>query len=177
MTEHRSLIPTERIERSILLIRGHKVIIDADLAELYGVPTKAFNQGVKRNIARFPEDFMFRLTKEEKREVVTNCDHLKRLKFSPTLPYVFTEHGAIMAANILNSERAVQASVQVVRAFVRMRQLLASQKGLMQKILDMEKKYDRQFKSVFDAIRALMMPPESGSKNTIGFRVDEKKGK
>lgn len=111
----RALIPLERVERLILLIRGEKVIIGSDLAELYGVTTKAFNQAVKRNSQRFPGDFMFQLTEEEKQYVVTNCDHLEKLKFSPTLPNAFTEHGALMAANILNSGRAVDASVQVYK--------------------------------------------------------------
>jgi hypothetical protein len=100
-----------------LLIRGEKVIVDADLAEFYGVQTKVLNQAVKRNKDRFPEDFMFRLTKVEKVEPVTNCDHLEKLKFSPKTPQVFTEHGAIMAANVLNSTRAIEVSVYIVRAF------------------------------------------------------------
>ncbi len=171
MTEQNSLVPFERIVQSIFLIRGQKVMLDADLATLYAVPTKAFNQAVKRNIKRFPEDFMFRLTKQEKQQVVTNCDHLKHLKFSPTLPYAFTEHGAIMAANILNSERAIQASVQVVRAFVHLRQILASHVDLARKLDALEKKYDQQFKIVFDAIRELMTPPEP-KKRPIGFLAD-----
>jgi hypothetical protein len=114
-----SFIAMERIERSILLIRGVKVILDADLAQLYGVSTKAFNQAVKRNRDRFPDDFTFRLTKEEKGEVVTNCDHLQRLRFSSVLPVAFTEHGAIMAATVLNSDRAIKLSVFVVRAFLK----------------------------------------------------------
>jgi len=124
MTSEQSLIPIERVERSILLIRGEKVMLDADLAKIYGVPTKALNQAVKRNIDRFPDDFMFQLTKHEKEEVVTNCDHLKRLKFSPTLPHAFTEHGAIMLATVLNNPIAVRASIQVVRAFIRLRRML-----------------------------------------------------
>ncbi|HXM47606.1 MAG TPA: ORF6N domain-containing protein [Pyrinomonadaceae bacterium] len=109
-----SLMPPERIARLILSVRGNRVIVDADLAELYGVATKVLNQAVKRNRKRFPQDFMFRLSKMEKSEVVTNCDHLARLKFSPVLPYVFTEHGAIMLANVLNSGHAVETSVFVV---------------------------------------------------------------
>lgn len=105
----------------ILLIRGEKVIIDADLAEFYGVNTKVLNQAVRRNINRFPADFMFQLTKEEKIEVVTNCDHLQNLKYSSVNPYVFTEHGALMVASILNSVRAVEVSVFIVRAFVQLR--------------------------------------------------------
>ena len=122
MVSRESIVPMESIERSIFFIRGQKVMLDADLAKLYGVPTKVLNQAVKRNIERFPLDFMFQLTKDEKDEVVTNCDHLKKLKFSPNLPYAFTEHGAIMLATILNSPVAVQASIQIVRAFIRLRQ-------------------------------------------------------
>jgi ORF6N domain len=122
------LAPAEKIERLILLIRGQKVMLDTDLAQLYGVSTKAFNQAIKRNTQRFPPDFMFRLTKREKTEVVTNCDHLKKLRFSPVLPAAFTEHGAIMAAAVLNSERAIKVSVYVVRAFVKLRAMLGTRK-------------------------------------------------
>jgi len=121
------------------------------------------------NRGRFPDDFMFQLTSDEKADVVANCDHLKKLKFSPNLPYAFTEHGTIMAANVLNSERAVQASVEVVRAFVKLRQMLVSNTELARKLNKLEGKYDRQFKIVFDAIRQLMSPPLSGRKQ-IGFR-------
>ena len=154
------LIPIERIEKSILLIRGQKVMIDADLAILYGIATKALKQAVKRNIDRFPEDFMFELTSEEKHEVVTNCDHLRKLKFSPYLPFAFTEYGALMLANVLNSPRAVQVSLQIVRTFVRLRQLLASNAELARKLEALEKKYDQQLKVVFDVIRQLLQPPE-----------------
>ena len=143
-------------------------MLDADLARLYGVSTKRFNEQVKRNRRRFPKRFMFRLTAEEKAEVVANCDHLKNLKFSPVLPYAFTEHGAIMAANVLNSERAIEASVYVVRAFVRLRALIASNKDLAKRLDELEKKYDAQFKVVFDAIRELMTPPET-KRRRIGF--------
>jgi len=151
------------------LIRGEKVILDADLAVLYGVTTKRLNEQVKRNRARFPPDFMFQLTNEEKLEVVASCDHLARLRFSPVRPYAFTEHGAIMAANILNSARAVQASIMVVRAFVRLRQMLASNAELARKLDALEQKYDTQFKVVFDAIRELMAPPVPPKKGRIGF--------
>jgi hypothetical protein len=164
------LIPAERIERSILLLRGEKVMLDADLAALYGVSTKRLNEQVKRNRDRFPPDFMFQLTPEEKLEVVANCDHLARLRFSPVLPYAFTEHGAIMAANILNSPRATQVSIMVVRAFVRLRQMLASHADLARKLDALEKKYDAQFRVVFDAIRELMKPPAPARKGRIGFR-------
>ena len=164
----------EHVEQVILLIRGHKVIIASDLAGLYGVTTKRLNQQVKRNIERFPEDFMFQLTAEEKEEVVANCNPLSRLKFSPTLPYAFTEHGALMAASILNSERAIETSIFVVRAFVRMRQILSAHKDLERRPDALEERYDEQFKVVFDAIRALMEPPEKPKKK-IGFEVKESK--
>jgi hypothetical protein len=164
------VVPVERIERVILSIRGEKVMLDSDLAELYGVLTGALNQAVKRNLGRFPPDFMFRLTEAEKAEVVTNCDNLAKLRFSPHLPYAFTEHGALMLANVLNSERAAQTSVQVVRAFVRLRQMLASNAELARKLDAMEKKYDAQFKVVFDAVRQLMSPPEP-KRREIGFHV------
>ena len=165
-----SLIPIERVQQAILFIRGEKVILDADLALIYGVSTKRLNEQVKRNGSRFPDDFMFQLTSEEKAEVVANCDHLSRLKFSPNLPHAFTEHGTIMAANVLNSERAVQASVEIVRAFVRLRLVLASNSELSRRLDELESKYDRQFKTVFDAIRQLMSPPPSGRKQ-IGFHL------
>ena len=167
-----SLIPVERIERAIVSIRGEKVMLDSDLAELYGVETKVLNQAVKRNIARFPEDFMFRLTVNEVAELnrsqfVTGSQKHRDPRFPP---YAFTEHGALMLANVLNSERAAQTSVQVVRAFVRLRQMLTSNAALARKLEGLEKKYNRQFKVVFDAIRRLMSPPETKHRE-IGFHV------
>ena len=165
----------ERIERAILLIRRQKVMLDADLAELYGVPTKAMNQAVKRNRDRFPADFMFRLTEREKDEVVTNCDHLKRLKYSPVLPHAFTEHGAIMLANVLNSRRAIEVSVYVVRAFVRLRRLLSTHRELAQKLAELERKvqsHDEHIRSLFHAIRELMAPPEP-KRRRIGFQAKQ----
>ncbi|MGD0012332.1 MAG: ORF6N domain-containing protein [Terriglobia bacterium] len=111
MPDKQAIIPVERIEHAILLIRGQRVMLDADLARLYGVSTKRLNEQVKRNRDRLPEDFMFQLTPDEKAEVVANCDHLQRLKFSPALPYAFTEHGAIMVASVLNTSRAIEVSV------------------------------------------------------------------
>ncbi|MDI6788864.1 MAG: ORF6N domain-containing protein [Planctomycetota bacterium] len=171
MGNNKSIIPVERIERTILLIRGYKVMLDTDLAVLYGVTTKRLNEQVKRNRERFPEDFMFQLTAEEKVKVVANCDHLRRIKFSPTLPYAFTEHGAVMLASVLNSNIAVKASIQVVRAFVRLREIIASHKELARKLEALEKKYDAQFKVVFDAIRQLMEPSEPPPKTRIGFHI------
>ena len=145
------------------------------MARVYGVTTKRLNEQVKRNIERFPEDFMFQLTAEEKNEVVASCDHLSNLKFSPALPYAFTEHGAIMAASVLNSERAIETSIFVVRAFVQLRQMLSMHKDLERRLDALEGRYDEQFKVVFDAIRALMKPPEKAKKK-IGFEVKEGKG-
>jgi len=168
------LIPDQRIERSILLLRGQRVILDADLAVLYGVTTTRLNQQVRRNIDRFPEDFAFLLTKEE-------FDDLK-LHFATSSsgwggrrkpPLAFTEHGALMAANVLKTPTAVSTSVQVVRAFVRLREMLASHKDLARRLNELEKKYDAPFKVVFDAIRQLMVPPPPARKRRIGFRVDD----
>ena len=170
MGQPANLIPLKRIERAILFIRGQKVMLDADLAEIYGVTTKRLNEQVRRNIGRFPSDFMFHLSEAEKAQVVANCDHLARLRFSPYLPFAFTEHGALMLANVLNSKRAVQASVQVIRAFIRVRQMLASHADLARKLEALEKKYDAQFRVVFDAIRQLINHPEP-QRRAIGFQV------
>lgn len=161
----------ERIEQSILVIRGQRVMLDSDLAKLYGVSTKALNQAVKRNTDRFPKDFMFRLTQQEKSEVVTNCDHLSKLKFSPTMPFAFTEHGAIMVANVLNSVRAVEVSIYVVRAFVKLREVLGTHKALAHKLAELERQvesHDNHIRSLFEAIRQLMEPPRQKSRR-IGF--------
>ena len=158
----------ENISQRIHIIRRHRVMLDADLAELYGVTTARLNEQVKRNRHRFPDDFMFRLNPVEKAEVVAKCDNLPRLKFSPVLPFAFTEHGAIMAPSVLNSHRAVEISVYVVRAFVRMREALAEHRDLAQRLDEMEKKYDGQFRVVFDAIRALMEPLKT-PRRRIGF--------
>ncbi|MBP2678022.1 MAG: hypothetical protein H6Q82_1087 [Deltaproteobacteria bacterium] len=158
----------ENISRRILTIRGHRVIIDADLAEVYGVPTKSLNQAVKRNANRFPVDFAFRLSAEEKAELVTICDRFNRLKHSAASPLAFTEHGVIMAANVMKSPRAIEASVQVVRVFVKMREVLVSHGGLAQRLNTLESKYDARFRVVFDAIRALMESPKT-PRRRIGF--------
>lgn len=177
MSEDTIAIPVDRIERAILLIRGEKVMLDSDLADIYGVETKTLNRAVKRNQSRFPSDFMFQLTPEEAKSL--------RCQFGTSnegrggrryLPYAFTEHGALMLANVLNSERAARTSVLVVRTFVRLRQLLSSNAELARKLESLEKRYDGQFKVVFDAIRQLMTPPAK-PKREIGFHVryeDEK---
>jgi hypothetical protein len=166
------LIPVERIEKSILFLRGQKVMLDSDLADLYGVTTKRLNEQVRRNAERFPQDFLFRLNAGEKEEVVANCDHLAKLKFSPVLPYAFTEHGAIMAASVLNTPRAVEVSVYVVRAFVKLREMITSNTEIARRLDELEQKYDAQFRVVFDAIRQMMRTEEKGRKS-IGFRVEE----
>jgi phage regulator Rha-like protein len=175
MDKKESLIPIERIEQKIYVLRGERVMIDSDLAEIYGVTTFNFNKAVKRNINRFPEDFMFQLTKEEYESLRFQIGMSKTGRGGRRyLPYVFTEHGAIMAANILSSERAVEASVQVVRAFVKLRQMLASNAELAKKVEALEKKYDAQFKVIFDAIKKLMLPPDK-PKGNIGFVGKSKK--
>ena len=176
MGDEKALVPkihVEHVERTILTIRGHKVILDADLANLYGVTTKRLNQQVRRNSDRFPEDFLFQLTAEEKTEVVANCDHLSNLKFSPALPLAFTEHGTIMAASVLNTQQAIEASIYVVRAFVRLREMLLAHKDLAQKLKELEKrleKHDEDIGLIFEAIRELMTPPDTPPKK-IGFEA------
>ena len=148
-------------------------MVDADIARLYGVTTKRLNEQVKRNSDRFPEDFMFQLSQNEKDEVVAKCDHLAKLKFSPTLPYVFTEHGAIMVASILNSQQAIEMSVYVVRAFVALRESLSMYKELDQKMKQLERKvgsHDETLRSLVSAIRQLMSPPDDKNKRKIGFK-------
>lgn len=176
MTKTSAIIPVERVESLILWFRGQKVIIDSDLATLYRVSTKRLNEQVKRNIRRFPSDFMFQLTEKEKEQVVANCDHLQNLKFSPSLPYAFTEHGAIMVASILNTKRAVAMSVYVVRAFIKLRQMLAPYKELMQKLRQIERKLQAHDEQIADlnAIRKLMSSIEESPKEPIGFLTEAK---
>jgi len=175
MTEKQAPVVMANIETKILLIRGQKVMLDADLAELYGVETKRLNEQMRRNIERFPEDFMFRLSAEEKAEVVANCDHLAKLKYSPTLPYAFTEHGALMLGNVLKSDRAIEVSLMVVRAFVQLRQMLSTNAELSRKLVALEKNYDIKFKAIFEAIHQLMTPADPKKKRAIGFAPWEKK--
>ncbi len=153
---NKTIIPSEKIDRAILIIRGKKVMLDSDLADIFGVKTSRLNEQVKRNRKRFPEDFMFQLTSDEKREVIANCDHLEKLKYSRTNPYAFTEHGTLMLANVLNTLTAIETSVLIVRAFVKLRELLSTHKEFERKILELESKYDKQFKLIFGAIRELM---------------------
>ena len=169
-----ALAPIAEVEDRILLIRGHKIILDADLAALYGVTTKRLNQQVNRNQERFPEDFAFSLTPTEKAEVVAKCNHLHNLKFSNVTPRAFTEHGAVMAASVLNTPVAVRASLFVVRAFVRMRSMVDAHKeiaGIVEKLIQRVGMHDEQIRGLFDAIRELMTPPPPKPKPRIGYRV------
>lgn len=175
------IINPDKIEAHILNIRGEKVMLDADLAALFGVPTKAFNQAIRRNAARFPADFMFQLTAEERADVVTNCDHLSKLRFSSALPLAFTEHGAIMAATILNSPRAVETSVFIVRAFVRLKSLASAHKELAARVDDLERRlggHDEALGKIVKAIQALVKridPPAKDTKRRIGFDTEAKR--
>jgi hypothetical protein len=173
------LMLLDQIEPLILTIRDQKVMLDSDLATLYGVPTKRLNEQVRRNRERFPTDFLFQLTADEKTEVVAKCDHLAKLKFSPQLPYAFTEHGAIMAAAVLNTPRAVEVSVFVVREFVKLRQLALAHKELAAKLEQLEKKvagHDDAIRQLVAAIRQLMTPPDPAPKSgRIGFRTPEER--
>jgi hypothetical protein len=170
------LLPGAGIETKIFLIRGLRVMIDRDLAELYQVPTKALNQAVKRNRERFPEGFMFELTQKETQEVVTNCDHLSSLRFSHAPPLAFTEYGVAMLSSVLRSRRAVRINVEIVQAFIRLREWALTHKELARKIDVLErqvKSHDRRIKSVFDAIRELMQPPDDSppaAEREIGFK-------
>lgn len=172
MENRAEIIPQEVIENRILLIRGKKVMLDKDLASMYGVATKVMNQAVKRNLNRFPEDFMFQLTPEEsdrllRSQIVT----LKRGQHYKYLPYVFTENGVAMLSSVLNSERAIDVNIQIMKTFTRLREMLLTHKDLQRKIEIMEKKYDQQFKIVFDAIKQLL-DPEKKPRERIGFHAD-----
>ena len=171
---------SERIERAILLMRGQRVMLDADLAELYGVETKALNRAVQRNRTRFPADFMFRLTGKESEHLryqIGTSSLRSQIATSRTghggrryFPYAFTEQGVAMLSSVLRSERAVRVNIEIMRAFVKLRELLATHKDLARKLEALEQKYDTQFKVVFDAIRQLMTPPAPKAKR-IGFRA------
>jgi len=168
------LIPTASIEKKIMLLRGQKVMLDSDLAALYGVETKALNRAVKRNLKRFPDDFMFQLDPSEADALIHSrfqIGTLKRGQNIKYLPRAFTEQGVAMLSSVLHSPRAVSVNIEIMRAFVRIRQWLASNVELAHKLAELEKKYDVQFKAVFDAIRGLMRPPEPTRKR-IGFKAD-----
>jgi hypothetical protein len=160
------------VQQRILLIRGERVIVDADLAHFYGVPTKRLNEQVRRNRGRFPVDFMFRLA--EKAGVVAKCDHLAPLRFSRALPQAFTEHGAIMAASVLNSPRAVEMSIFIVRACVAMRRAIAENSQIAQQVAQLERRlgdHDEQIILLVRAIKQLAAPPPEPKRRKIGFNV------
>ena len=184
----KEILLVERVERRILLIRGHRVMLDADLAEMYGVETKTLNQAVRRNLERFPEGFMFQLTREEYRSLRYQFGTLEprersaasglrsqivtlesgRGKYSKYLPMAFTEHGVAMLSSVLRSKRAIQVNIAIVKTFVRLREWLSTHCDLAQKLETLEGKYDHQFRVVFDAIRKLMAPPVR-PRRRIGF--------
>lgn len=162
-----SLIPVELIEKKIYLLRGHKVMLDRDLAQLYDVETRVLNQAVRRHIERFPSDFMFALTREEIRDL-SQIVISPGFKHAPNV-FVFTEYGVAMLSSVLNSPRAIEINILIMRTFGRLREMISTHKDLAKKLEDLEKKYDSQFKMVFDAIRQLMTPPEPKKKRAIGF--------
>lgn len=169
-TPEAAIVPVARIENCIHVLLGEKIMLDSDLAILYNVPTKVFNQAVKRNLNRFPDDFMFQVTDEEadflRSQIVTSKTGRGGRR---TLPYAFTEQGVAMLSSVLRSEQAVHVNIEIMRAFVRMRAAISTNSDLARQIEGLEKKYDAQFKSVFEAIRQLMLPPSSPTER-IGFR-------
>ncbi|HMK27647.1 MAG TPA: ORF6N domain-containing protein [Chitinophagaceae bacterium] len=172
ISKKKRIIPDEIVMNKIIVVRGQKIMIDRDLAELYGITTKQLNQQVKRNSKRFPEDFMFQLDEEEKNEVVANCDHLSSLRFSPNLPFAFTEHGAVMLASVLNSERAIEVNIQIVRVFTKMRELLLTHKDILLQLEKIEKKlsgHDEDILLIFKYLKQLLNPPQL-PRRKIGFR-------
>src|SRR3989344_3631525 len=168
-------LPNERIISRIFLIRGKKVMVDRDLANLYGVETRSLNQAVRRNIDRFPADFMFQLNQEEtniwKSQIVISAADKKGLRKSPL---VFTEQGVAMLSSVLNSERAIRVNIQIIRTFTQLRELLSANKDLKEKIENMEKKYDKQMRDIFEAIKRLLTE-KTKPKNPIGFRDKQEK--
>jgi hypothetical protein len=168
-----SLVPMERIEKAILVLRGQKVILDKDLAALYGVTTGNVNRAVNRNLDRFPDDFMLQLTDEEFGNLIF---HFGRSSWGGTRkrPRAFTEQGVAMLSSVLRSPRAVRVNIEIMRAFVRLREMIATNRDLARRLDELERRYDAQFKGVFDTIRQLMAPPEK-ARRSIGFRVEEKR--
>jgi len=173
-TKEKAIISIEVIQRLIISIRGEKAMLDQDLAELYGVETKQLKRAVRRNIDRFPPDFMFDLTKEEYGTLRCQFGTLKRGEHSKYLPMAFTEEGVAMLSSVLNSRRAIEVNILIMRAFVRLRQMAVAHKDLLHKIEEMERRYDRQFRVVFEAIKKLMEPSEKTPKK-IGFQLRGKR--
>lgn len=164
------LVRRERIEQTILVIRSHRVMVDVDLAKLYGVATKVLNQAVKRNKGRFPSDFMFQLTDDEAAALRSQFVTSRGRGGRRYRPYAFTEQGVAMLSSVLHSDRAIQVNIAIMRAFVRLREMIGSNKALARRLNELEKKYDAQFRVVFDAIRELMAEPESKPRR-IGFKT------
>ena len=178
MSEQLTAWDLERVDPCIVILRGRRVILDADLARIYGTTTKHLNQQVTRNKDRFPPDFMFRLQQDEKNELVTNCDILRSIKYSRVLPRAFTEHGAIMVASILNSRRAVEMSVYVVRAFVRCRSILAHHQELAQRLSELERliaSHDKSIRDIVAVLRQLVQDGESDPGTPIGFSTKRRR--
>lgn len=172
----RTSIPIERIENSILLIRGHRVILDSVLADLYAVQRKRLNEAVRRNIRRFPADFMFQLTRGENDSLRSQFATLKRGQHSKYPPYAFTEQGVAMLSSVLNSPRAIEVNIEIMRAFVRLRSILSGHKDLTKKLAKLERRisvHDEDIQAIFDAIRRLMTPPDPKTRK-IGFLVRER---
>lgn len=173
MANRHDLLVIEQVESLILSLRGQKVLLDRDLAELYEVETRILNRAVKRNLERFPDDFMFQLASDETAALAASHERLTNLKFARRPPFAFTEHGAIMVASVLSSPRAVEASIYVVRAFVKLRQLLATHKELAVKLAELERRlgdHDEAIEAIIAAINELMTPPPAPAKPKIGFR-------
>jgi hypothetical protein len=170
----KALVPQEIIEQKIFLIRGKKVMLDKDLASVYGVETRVFNQAVKRNIKRFPDDFMFQLNKEEAYSLRSQIVTLKRGEHYKYLPYVFTEQGVAMLSSVLNSGRAIEVNIQIIRTFVKLREMIVSNKELRKRMDKLEEKYDKRFKAVFDVLKDLIekspVPSKPSKKREIGFK-------
>jgi ORF6N domain len=167
----KTMLAPQPLDPPIVEIRGQSVMLDRDLAEVYGVTTKALNQAVKRNVQRFPGDFRFQLASEEREEVVTNCDHLRNLKYASALPWAFTEHGALMAATVLNSPRAVEMSVFIVRAFIRLRAYARGHVEITKRLDALERRvtdHDDDLRDMFDALRGLLAPAPRDTRE-IGF--------
>jgi uncharacterized protein YjcR len=177
MENAKSVVPAETIEKSIFMMRGQRVMLDTDLAELYGVETRVLKQAVRRNRKRFPDDFMFELTRDEARSLRSQNVTLKRGQYSKYLPFAFTEQGVAMLSSVLNSERAIEVNIAIMRVFVRLREMMAAHKELAVKLRELEGRiqdHDEQIVAIFDAIRHLMAPPASPRKR-IGFEVKEQK--
>jgi len=171
-----ALVPDEVVMNKIVIVRGQKIMIDRDLAELYKTSTFRLNEQVKRNLKRFPPDFMFQLTEKEKDEVIANCKHLESLKFSPSLPYAFTEHGAVMLASVLNSSNAIKVNIQIVRIFIKMREMLLIHKDLLLKVEQIEKKVmnqDEKVQMLFDYLNQFITQTQKPRKK-IGFKITKR---